>query len=85
MGMGMATELHPDVWRGKEKVSMTSFDIPNNVSSMKFALKSVPGFADVGVPHGDGDGPRAPAPGFRSKIPLHHVDQHEKLKGLDDL
>ena len=20
MGMGMATELHPDVWRGKEKV-----------------------------------------------------------------
>ena len=23
---------------------------------MKYALKSVPGLADVGVPHGDGDG-----------------------------
>ena len=27
---------------------------------MKYALKSAPGLADVGVPHGDGDGPRAP-------------------------
>ena len=26
---------------------------------MKYALKSVPGLADVGVSHGDGDGPRA--------------------------
>ena len=25
---------------------------------MKYALKSVPGLADVGVPHGIGDGPR---------------------------
>ena len=24
---------------------------------MKYALKPVPGLADVGVPHGDGDGP----------------------------
>ena len=40
---------------------MTNFDIPNNVSSMKYALKSVPGLADVGVPHGDGDGPGTPA------------------------
>ena len=28
---------------------------------MKYTLKSVPGLADVGVPHGDGDGPEAPA------------------------
>ena len=28
---------------------------------MKFAQKSVPGLADVGVPHGDGDGPRTPS------------------------
>ena len=28
---------------------------------MKYALKSVPGLADVGVPHGDGDGPRTPS------------------------
>ena len=39
---------------------MTYFDMPNNFSSMKYALKSVPGLADVGEPHGDGDGPRAP-------------------------
>ena len=39
---------------------MTNFDMPNNVSSMKYALKSVPGLADVGVLHGEGDGPRAP-------------------------
>ena len=45
------------VWK---KCQMTHFDMPNNVSSMKYALKSVPGLADVGVPHGDGDGPRTP-------------------------
>ena len=50
---------------------------------MKYALESVPGLADVGVPHGDEDGPGAPAPGSGSKIHTHHVDQHEKLKGLD--
>ena len=45
------------VWK---KFQMTSFYMPNNVSSMKHALKSAPGLAGVGVPHGDGDGPRAP-------------------------
>ena len=39
---------------------MTIFDVPNNVFSMKYALKSVPGLADVGVPHGVEDGPRTP-------------------------
>ena len=39
---------------------MTNFYRPNYVSSMKYALKSFPGLADVGDPHGDGDGPRAP-------------------------
>ena len=34
--------------------------MPNNFSFMKYAGKSVPGLADVGVPHGDGDGPRTP-------------------------
>ena len=38
---------------------MTNFTMPNNTSFMKYALKSVPGLADVGDPHGDGDGPRA--------------------------
>ena len=37
--------------------------MPNNISSMKYAVKSVLGLADVGVPHGDGDGPITPAPG----------------------
>ena len=33
--------------------------MPNNVCSIKYALKSVPGLADAGVPHGVGDGLRA--------------------------
>ena len=40
---------------------MTNFTMPINISSMKYALKSVPGLADVGVPQGDGDGPRTPS------------------------
>ena len=32
--------------------------MPNNLSLMKYAIKSVPGLADVGVSNGDGDGPR---------------------------
>ena len=64
MGIGIASELLPDVWRGVwKKCQMTNFIMPNNVSSMNYALKSVPGLADVGVPHGDGDGPRTPARG----------------------
>ena len=43
------------VWK---KFQMTHFDMPNNISSLKHALKSVTGLADVWVPHGDGDGPR---------------------------
>ena len=45
---------------GSEKIQMTNFIMPNNTSSMKYALKSVPGLADVGVPHGVGNGPRTP-------------------------
>ena len=62
MGMGMAPGLHPDVWRGGvwKKFQMTNFVMPNNVSFMKYALKSVLGLADVGVPHGNGDGPKTP-------------------------
>ena len=44
----------------RKKFQITNLTMPNNVSSMKYALKSVPGLADVGVPHGDGDGPRTP-------------------------
>ena len=45
------------VWK---KFQLTNFTMPNNVFSMKCALQSVPGLADVGVPHGVGDGPRTP-------------------------
>ena len=55
----------------------------SNSCSMKYALKSVTGLADVGVPQGDGDGPRAPAPESGSKKYAHHVDQHEKLDRLN--
>ena len=44
----------------RKRFQMTNFTMPNNSCSMKYALKSVPGFADVGVLHGDGDGPRTP-------------------------
>ena len=57
--------------------------MPGIFSFMKYAEKPVPGLADVGVPHGDGDGPRTPAPGSGSKITAYHVDQHEKSMGLD--
>ena len=60
MGMGMAPRPNPDVWRGQEKFQMSNFTVPNNSCFMKYALISVPGLADVGVPNGDGDGPRTP-------------------------
>ena len=70
MGMGIVPELHPDVREVQKKFQMTIFTMPNNISYMKYALKSVPGLADVGVPHGDGDGPRASSrcPGVPEKF-----------------
>ena len=67
------------VWK---KFQMTKFNMPNKVSSMKYALKLVPGLADVWVPHGVEDGPRTLTPGSGSKMYAYHVDQHENLKGL---
>ena len=52
---------------------MTNFTMPNNIFSMKYSLNSVPGLADVGVPHGVEDGPRTPARGSGSKITAYHV------------
>ena len=83
MGMGMAPELDPDVMRGLEKFQMTNFTMPNKTYSIKCALKSVPGLADVGVAHGGKDGSRTPAPGSGSKMAPYHVDQCEKLKGWE--
>ena len=44
----------------RKKFQMTNLTMPKNFSFLKYAQKSVPGLADVGVPHGDGDGPRTP-------------------------
>ena len=60
---------------------MTNLTMPNNLSFMKYPLKSVPDLADVGVPHGDGDGPVTLARRSGSKKDAYHVDQCEKLKG----
>ena len=79
----MVPELHPDVQEVQKKFQMTNFNIPNYISSMKYALKSVPGLADVGVPHGDGNGTVTPAPGSGSKKHACYIDQHKKLKGFD--
>ena len=42
----------------RKKFQMTNFTMLNNSCSMKYALKSIPGLADVGVLRRDGDGPR---------------------------
>ena len=47
----------------EKKIQMTNFTMPNNISSMKNALKSVPGIADVGDPHGGKDCSRTQARG----------------------
>ena len=44
----------------RKKFQMTNLTMPNNLSFNKYALKSVPGLAEVGVLHGVEDGPRAP-------------------------
>ena len=44
----------------RKKFQVTYLTMPNNFSYINDAQKSVPGIADVGVPHGDGDGPRTP-------------------------
>ena len=43
-----------------KKSQMTNLTKLNKISSMKYSLKSVSGFAHVGVLHAVGDGPRAP-------------------------
>ena len=60
------------VWK---KSQATNFDMLKYASSMKFALKSVTGLADVGVLHGDGDGPRAQprCQGVRKKFQMTNL------------
>ena len=44
----------------REKFQMTNLTMLNNLTFIKYPLKSVPALADVGVLHGDGVGPRTP-------------------------
>ena len=44
----------------RKKFQIINLTMPNNFYHMKYAQKSVPGLADVEVPHGDGDGARTP-------------------------
>ena len=59
VGDGPRTPSRCQEGTGK-KFQMTNLTMPNNFCFMKYALKSVPGLADVGVLHGVGVGPRAP-------------------------
>ena len=62
--------------RTRIKFLMTNITVPNNFCFMKYALKSVPGPADVGVLHGDGDGPRTPPrclEGVRKKFQMTNL------------
>ena len=79
----MVPELHPDVWGVWKKFQITDLTMPYKIYLMNFSPQPIPGVADIGVPHGGEDGPVTQAPGSGSKITTHHVDQHEKLKGLD--
>ena len=61
---------------------MSNFTMPNNTCSIKYALKSIPGVADVGVPHGDGDGYRTSAKcleGVRKKFQMTNFTKHNNI------
>ena len=61
--MGMAPGLEPDVWWGPRNLEMAFYNIPINLSSVKYAQRTVPGVADAGVLHGGEDSPVTAAPG----------------------
>ena len=67
----------------RKKFQMTNLTMPNNSCSLKYALKSVSGFADVGDPHGGEDCSRILARGSGSKFDANHVDQCKKLREWD--
>ena len=57
MAMGMVPELHPDVQGVRKKFQMTNFTMPNNISSMKYALKQFLALLMLGFPMGMGMAP----------------------------
>ena len=60
-GDGVSPQNSTKMSGGSRKMfQMTNLTMVNLSCSMKYALKSVPGLADVGVLHGVGDGLRTP-------------------------
>ena len=56
LGMGVAPGFEPDVWWGPRNLEMAFYNIPINLSFVKYAQRIVSGVADAGVPPGDEDG-----------------------------
>ena len=54
MGMGMVPELQPDVQGVRKKFQMTNFTMPNNISSMEYALNQSLALLKLGSPMGMG-------------------------------
>ena len=67
-----------------KKFQMTNLTMPNDISSIKYALKTVPGLADVGVLHGDGDGPRAQprCQGVRKKFQMTNLTMPNNISSI---
>ena len=65
-GVGDGPRTPPRCLEGaRKKFQITNFTMPNNMSSMKYALKSVPGIADIGVPMEMGMAPELHPDGWR--------------------
>ena len=54
----------------RKKLKMTNLTVLNNSCSLKYALKLVPGLADVGVLHGVGYGSTLMSRGVRKKFKM---------------
>ena len=81
IGDGDGLRTAPRCLEGLEKFRMINFTMPNKISSMKYAVKSVPGLADVGVPRGDGDGPGPPprCTGVQKKNKMTNFTMNNKV------
>ena len=61
---------------------MSNFTMTHYAFAVKYALKPFPGLADVGVPHGDGDGYRTLArflEGVRKKFQMTNFTKHYNI------
>ena len=62
---------------------MINLTMPNNICSMKYALKSIPGLPDVGVPHGDGSRTQARClEGVRKNIQVTNLTMLNNISSM---